>query len=110
MVEAGADQVPEEKLLEALELAHREIVKLCEAQEELQARAGKPKWLDHAVTERARRSRYGDEIAQRISERGLHDGRRVVEEIVAREVGPLTHGLDRGRRPARAPDADVARG
>jgi hypothetical protein len=51
MVEAGADQVPEEKLLEALELAHREIVKLCEAQEELQARAGKPKWLDDNVTD-----------------------------------------------------------
>ena len=38
MVEAGADQVPEETLLEALELAHGEIVKLCEAQEELARR------------------------------------------------------------------------
>src|SRR5262245_29483156 len=35
MVEAGADQVPENVLLEALDLAQREIVKLCEAQEEL---------------------------------------------------------------------------
>src|SRR5689334_12880338 len=35
MVEAGADEVPEDTLLEALDLAHREIVKLCEAQEEL---------------------------------------------------------------------------
>src|SRR4051794_4761889 len=41
MVEAGADQVPEHQLLEALDLAQREIVKLCEAQEELRARAGK---------------------------------------------------------------------
>src|SRR5579885_2232221 len=40
MVEAGANQVPEDKLLEALEVAHGEIVKLCEAQEELRARAG----------------------------------------------------------------------
>ena len=40
MVEAGADQVPESTLLEALELAHREIVRICEAQEELQAKAG----------------------------------------------------------------------
>ena len=40
MVEAGANQVPEEKLLEALEIAHREILKLCEAQEELRAKAG----------------------------------------------------------------------
>src|SRR6202162_3992112 len=40
MVEAGANQVPEEKLLEALEIAHREIVKICDAQEELRAKAG----------------------------------------------------------------------
>src|SRR5207248_6575834 len=37
MVEAGAKQVPEEKLLEALEVAQAEIVKLCGAQEELRA-------------------------------------------------------------------------
>src|SRR5437868_2918055 len=36
MVEAGADQIPEDTILEALDLAHREIVKLCEAQEDLQ--------------------------------------------------------------------------
>ena len=40
MVEAGADEMPEETLLEALERAHEEIKKLCEAQEEL-ARAGR---------------------------------------------------------------------
>ena len=52
MVEAGANRVPENVILEALEIAHREIVKLCEAQEELRAKAGKAKWLDPAVTER----------------------------------------------------------
>src|SRR5947199_3502157 len=34
MVEAGADQVPEETILEAFEPAHAEIVKLCQAQED----------------------------------------------------------------------------
>ena len=37
MVEAGANQIPEARLLEALDLAQQEIVKLCEAQEELAA-------------------------------------------------------------------------
>ena len=46
MVEAGADEVPESLLLEALEIAHAEIRKLCDAQEELRAEAGKAKWLD----------------------------------------------------------------
>ena len=45
MVEAGADEVPEETLLRAFELAHQEIVKICEAQEEPPP-DGKPKWLD----------------------------------------------------------------
>src|SRR2546422_464484 len=50
MVEAGADEVTEEKLLEALELAQAEIKKLCEAQEELRVRIGKAKWLDPSLT------------------------------------------------------------
>src|SRR3954465_15546331 len=51
MVEAGANRVPENVILEALEIAHRQIVKLCEAQEELRSKAGKPKWLDASTTE-----------------------------------------------------------
>src|SRR5918998_1971523 len=51
MVEAGANQVPEDRLLEALELAHEEIKKLCAAQEELREQVGKPKWLDPERTE-----------------------------------------------------------
>src|SRR5437867_9389387 len=46
MVEAGANEIPEETILGALELAHGEIVKLCEAQEDLRRQAGKAKWLD----------------------------------------------------------------
>src|SRR6187401_3505194 len=49
MVEAGAEEVPEDLLLEALELAHGEIKKLCEAQEELRREVGKPKWIDPDV-------------------------------------------------------------
>ena len=53
MVEAGADEVPEE-MLEAFELAHQEIVKICEAQE-ARRQIGKPKWLDPGVYRRAER-------------------------------------------------------
>jgi polyribonucleotide nucleotidyltransferase len=89
MVEAGADQVPEAKLLEALEIAHAEIVKICQAQEDLQAKAGKPKWLDAGVTEELS-GKYGDEIAAAITAKGLADAAGVVEEILAREAGTLT--------------------
>ena len=44
MVEAGAREVDEETMLEALQIAHDEIRSLCAAQLELQKRAGKEKW------------------------------------------------------------------
>jgi len=43
MVEAGANEVSEAEILDALDIAHGEIKKLCEAQRELQRLAGKPK-------------------------------------------------------------------
>jgi polyribonucleotide nucleotidyltransferase len=66
MVEAGADEVTEEVLLEALDLAHAEIKKLCEAQEDLRRQAGKPKWLDTDLTEELEAS-HGDRIRERIA-------------------------------------------
>src|SRR6476661_3011334 len=86
MVEAGANQVHEDKLLEALEIAHREIVKLCDAQLELRAKKGKTKWLDPAVTERLESS-YGHTIWERIQQVGLREAAAIVEEIVEKEVG-----------------------
>ena len=50
MVEAGAKEVDEETVLEALAIAHDEIKKLCAAQEELRAKVGKPKWDVAAVS------------------------------------------------------------
>jgi polyribonucleotide nucleotidyltransferase len=86
MVEAGANQVPEEKLLEALEIAHREIIKLCDAQLELRAKKGKTKWLDPAVTERLEAA-HGHAIWERIQQQGLREAGAIVEEIVEQEVG-----------------------
>ncbi len=89
MVEAGANRVPESTILEALEIAHREIVKLCEAQDELRAKAGKPKWLDAAVTERLE-AEHGHALWTRIQEQGLKEAGSFVDEIVAKEAGELT--------------------
>jgi polyribonucleotide nucleotidyltransferase len=43
MVEAGANEVPEPEILDALDIAHGEIKKLCALQRELAEKAGKPK-------------------------------------------------------------------
>src|SRR5436305_6115365 len=43
MVEAGANEIPEAEILDALDIAHEEIKKLCAAQRELAEKAGKEK-------------------------------------------------------------------
>src|SRR5207248_8035516 len=43
MVEAGANEIPEAEILDALDIAHEEIKKLCALQRELAERVGKEK-------------------------------------------------------------------
>ena len=89
MVEAGAGEIPEELLLEALERAHDEIRKLCDLQEDLQRQVGKAKWLDNELTEELERE-HGDRIRQRIQSEGLREGSTEIEEIVEEISPPLT--------------------
>jgi polyribonucleotide nucleotidyltransferase len=89
MVEAGANQIPETKLLEALDLAQTEIVKLCEAQDELRAKAGKAKWLDADVTAKLA-EKHGPAVAARIKDVGLKAAGSIVGEIVEGECGTLS--------------------
>ncbi len=86
MVEAGANEIPEEKILEALELAHAEIVKLCEAQEELRSQAGKPKWLDLDLLAELEREQ-GHAIWDRIQQVGIKESSTAVDELLA-ELAP----------------------
>jgi len=89
MVEAGAGEIPEELLLEALERAHEEIRKLCELQEDLQRQVGRAKWVDNELTEELERE-HGDKIRQRIQAEGLREGSTAVEQIVEEICPPLT--------------------
>ena len=106
MVEAGADEVPEDVLLEALDLAHQEIRKLCEAQEDLRRQVGKAKWLDPELTAEL-------ESLARAHDLGAHPGRRAcarraaVDRGARGRAGPRSDdGLDRGgHRTARCRSA-----
>src|SRR5215210_992317 len=80
MVEAGADEVPEDVLLEALDLAHAEIRKLCEAQEDLRRQAGKTKWLDTELTSELESS-HGHAVWERLQEKGLREGGAITDEL-----------------------------
>jgi polyribonucleotide nucleotidyltransferase len=89
MVECGADEVPERTVLAAFELAHEEIKKLCEAQEELRRQVGKPKWLDPELTSEIETS-YGAAIRERLGAQGLREGAAVVDEIEGELCPELT--------------------
>ncbi|HWD10537.1 MAG TPA: polyribonucleotide nucleotidyltransferase [Solirubrobacteraceae bacterium] len=49
MVEAGANEIPEAEILDALDIAHAEIKKLCALQRELAAKVGKEKKVFETV-------------------------------------------------------------
>jgi polyribonucleotide nucleotidyltransferase len=89
MIEAGGDEIPEEEMLEAFELAHSEIVKICDAQEELRAKAGKPKYLDPELTAELE-SQHSGTIRQRIESEGLRESGAVVEELTNELAPELT--------------------
>jgi polyribonucleotide nucleotidyltransferase len=89
MVEAGADEVPEDVLLEALELAHQEIRKLCEAQEDLRNQAGKVKWLDLELNADLERE-HGHAIWQSLQAKGLREGAAITDELEDELASELT--------------------
>ncbi len=89
MIEAGAGELPEEKMIEAFELAHAEIRRICEAQEELQAKVGKPKWLDTSLTDELR-AEHGTRIAGDIAAHGLKEASAAIEQLEAELCPELT--------------------
>jgi len=89
MVEAGAQEVPEETLLEAFEVAQAEIRKLCEAQEDLRRQAGKAKWLDFDLAGELEEE-VGPRFRERIGDVGLREAAALVEEVTAEKCTPLT--------------------
>ena len=100
MIEAGADQVPEDTMLLAFELAHTEIKRICDVIDDLREQVGKPKWVDPALTAELEAT-HGDAIWQRIQAQGLKAAERDRRRDRRRGL-PRRHArLDRGRHGAR---------
>ncbi|TMM10109.1 MAG: polyribonucleotide nucleotidyltransferase [Actinobacteria bacterium] len=109
MVEAGAQEVSEAEILDALDIAHGEIKKLCAAQRELQEKAGKPKdevevpQVDAALLEQIR-ERFGsslDEATQVEDKLERQEAtKRVEEEVLEAFAGEPESEEYRERRAA----------
>jgi polyribonucleotide nucleotidyltransferase len=88
MVEAGANEITEAEILDALDIAHAEIKRLCEAQHELRRQAGKekdeitPLQVDESVLSEVQ-SRFGsalDAATQVVDKLERQDATKRVEE------------------------------
>jgi polyribonucleotide nucleotidyltransferase len=91
MVEAGAEEIDEDTLVQALELAHAAIKEICAVQIELASRAGQPKWMDGAVTEQLRSSRLAD-LSRAIAEGGLAALQPKADAVYREEAPDITAG------------------
>jgi polyribonucleotide nucleotidyltransferase len=110
MVEAGADQVPEAVIVEALRLAHDEIKKLVDVQLELQRQCGKPKWdvaeasIDEAILAEVRAG-YGaqlDAATQVTEKRERQDAVAEVNRVALEALLDETSSPERGTQVRRA--------
>jgi polyribonucleotide nucleotidyltransferase len=96
MVEAGANEIPEAEILDALDIAHAEIKKLCALQRELAARVGRPKKAFEAIEVdrellRAIRDSHGAELdaATQVEEKlERQEATKAVEERLLEQYAP----------------------
>jgi polyribonucleotide nucleotidyltransferase len=114
MVEAGASGVTEAEILDALDIAHGEIKKLCAAMEELRGKAGKEKLeveipsVDEELFERIRSS-HGARIDEATSIQGKlerQEAAAAVEQEVLDQYAAAADG--EGQDPERVPAVSAA--
>ncbi len=97
MVEAAANEATEAEILDALDIAHQEIRKLCAAQRELAERFGKqkieiePPQVDQELYEQIRGSHGADlDRATQVEDKlERQDATKAVEEAVLAQYAPL---------------------
>ena len=105
MVEAGADGVTEAEILDALDIAHSEIKKLCAAMQELADKAGKeklevePPKIDEGLIEEIRAS-HGQALVDAIATEGKLERYEAIDEVkeeVVAKYAPESEDADEDR-------------
>jgi polyribonucleotide nucleotidyltransferase len=101
MVEAGANEIPEAEILDALDIAHAEIKKLCALQRDLAAKVGKQKKVfetisvDESLLEQIRSS-HGKALndATQVEDKlDRQDATKAVEQAIIEQYGaPASEG------------------
>src|SRR6202035_4748782 len=110
MVEAGANEIPEAEILDALDIAHDAIKKLCALQRELAEKAGKPKTeveapqLDPDFYEQVKSSHGAalSEATQVEDKLARQDASKAVEEQIISTYAPDPEAADYASKRADA--------
>jgi polyribonucleotide nucleotidyltransferase len=113
MVECGSEGVSEAEILDALDIAHGEIKKLCGSMEELREKAGKPKEeveepeLDSSLLEQVQSSHGAalDEATQVPDKLARAEATKKVEEEIVAQYADGEDGEDPDAERAAAVDA-----
>ena len=98
MVEASALELPEEEMLDALELGHRCILEIVDMIDELVSKAGKPPiefdlpQQDEELTRAL--GKYRGELKEKIHTPGKHERSAALDEIRERAIAEVTAGID----------------
>ncbi len=99
MVEGGADEMPEDIVLGAIDFAHENIKLIVKLQEELAAKAGKPK-RDYTVAEKDKElaGQVRNEAFERLKSacvvKGKHERQRAINAIVDETIEKLNSEED----------------
>ena len=110
MVEAGANEITEAEILDALDIAHAEIKRLCEAQHDLRKQAGKektqiePPQVDESIQSQIR-ERFGDALdaaTQVVDKLERQDATKAVETEVLETLGTSAEVDEDGASAHRA--------
>ena len=89
MIEAGANEVPNDVMLNAIKAAHEEIKKICKFISDIQNEIGKPKFeyksfeVDHDVYEYIEEN-FKEEMKEKVQEKDKEQRDKNVDEITAK--------------------------
>ncbi|MDH3226800.1 MAG: polyribonucleotide nucleotidyltransferase, partial [Thermoleophilia bacterium] len=109
MVEAGASEVDEETIIEALAIAHEEVQVICAAQLELREKAGKPKWdVEGQTVDEKLLAKVEKSIGKALEEATLEQGKLERRDKIA-HVRTAAHDDLLGDEPSHDERAEINR-
>ena len=91
MIEAGADEIPNEKMLEAIKTAHNEIKNICNFISEIKAEIGKPKFEYQSF---AVEKDFYEDIVANFKDRMYQDVQATDKEVRDANIDKITEDIN----------------